>query len=189
MEKTLYEFEPFSQDGEINVVVETTRDSGSKFKYEPELGQVVLERSLPKGLEFPFDFGFVPSTLGDDGDPLDALVLLDSAVFPGCMVKARLIGVIEATQKKGKERLRNDRLVAVQANSVTWNDVRELDELPRGLIEQFGHFFRSYHEVQGTPFKVIAQRGARHAKKLVEQGIKRFRKSKKATPEQAHKYP
>src|SRR3954467_11576289 len=98
MEKSLLDLIPFADGGEINVIIETPRGSGSKFKYEPSLGMVVLHSSLPKGMEFPYDYGFIPSTLGGDGDPLDALVLLDTPVFPGCLVKARLIGIIEAKQ-------------------------------------------------------------------------------------------
>jgi inorganic pyrophosphatase len=80
------------------VVIETPKGSPNKLVFEPRRGAFVLKGVLPAGAVFPFDFGFVPSTRAEDGDPLDVLVLMDAAVFPGCIVPSRLIGVIEAEQ-------------------------------------------------------------------------------------------
>lgn len=178
MEKSLFEFEPFADNREINVFVETAKGSGSKFKYEPELGLFSLHKSLPKGMEFPYDYGFIPSTLGEDGDPLDVLVLVDTDVFPGCLVKARLIGVIEAKQKDKEKEERNDRLIAVHARSTTWADISELHQLPSGLLDQIEHFFISYHDLHAMEFRPINRKGSKHAEKLIQKGIKRFQKSK-----------
>src|SRR3569623_1676893 len=103
---------PFGEEKyEVNVIIETPKGSGNKFNYDPESGLYELGSPMPEGFTFPFEFGFIPSTLGDDGDPLDVLVLMGSPTFPGCLVRARLLGVIEATQteKNGKKE-RNDRL-------------------------------------------------------------------------------
>jgi len=178
MEKSLFEFESFADNDEINVFVETAKGSGSKFKYEPELGLFSLHKSLPKGMEFPYDYGFIPSTLGEDGDPLDVLVLIDTDVFPGCLVKARLIGVIEARQKDKKKEERNDRLIAVHARSTTWEKISEMDELPSGLLDQIEHFFISYHDLHGMEFTPIGRKNSKHAVKLIKEGIRRFQKSK-----------
>jgi inorganic pyrophosphatase len=91
---------------------------------------------LPVSAVFPFDFGFVPSTRGDDGDPLDVLVLMDAPVFPGCIVPSRLIGVIEAQQTEDAETERNDRLLAVAANSAVHRSIRELSDLSQDLVGQ-----------------------------------------------------
>lgn len=178
MEKTLFEFQTFAEDHELNTFIETPKGSGSKFKYEPDLNLFSLHTSLPKGMEFPYDYGFIPSTLGEDGDPLDVLALIDTQVFPGCLVKTRLIGVIEGEQKDGGKKERNDRLIAVHIKSATWSKIKELDELPVGLIEQIEHFFISYHNLRELEFKPVGRRGAKYALQLIHKGIKRYQKSK-----------
>jgi Inorganic pyrophosphatase len=95
----------------VLVVIETPKGSPNKLTFEPRYGTFVLKGVLPAGAVFPFDFGFVPSTCADDGDPLDVLVLMDAPVYPGCIVPSRLIGVIEAEQTEEGETERNDRLL------------------------------------------------------------------------------
>src|SRR3954469_6625001 len=91
------------RSGELNVIIETPKGSRNKFDFDEELGLFKLGGVLPAGAVFPFDFGFVPATRGGDGDPLDVLVLMDEPAFVGCLVAARLIGVIEAEQAEGGE--------------------------------------------------------------------------------------
>src|SRR5262245_14235018 len=99
---------------DIHVVVETPKGSRIKYKYNADYDCLELKRVLPEGMLFPHDFGFVPSTLGGDGDPIDVLLFIDAPVIAGCVLTARLIGVQEARQKeKGSDWERNDRLVAV----------------------------------------------------------------------------
>jgi inorganic pyrophosphatase len=95
------------------VVVDTPKGSRNKYKLDERDGQWRLSKVLPQGMSFPYDFGFVPSTRGEDGDPVDVLILADEPSFPGCVVAARLIGVLEAEQTEGRKTVRNDRLVAV----------------------------------------------------------------------------
>src|SRR5262245_14937852 len=99
--------------GALNVIIETPRGSRNKYAYDEESGLFRLIKLLPAGMAFPFDFGFVPSTQGGDGDPLDALVLSEETLFPGCLVRTRILGAIKAEQRKGKKIERNDRLIAV----------------------------------------------------------------------------
>ena len=87
--------------GLVVVVIETPSGSGNKLKFDPDLGVYRLDRTLPSGMTFPFDFGFIPRTMAEDGDPLDAIVLLDAPAFPGCVVETRLIGILEAEQQEG----------------------------------------------------------------------------------------
>jgi inorganic pyrophosphatase len=87
-----------SDSGDLRAIIETPRGSRNKFRYDPECDCFELATALPEGMSFPFDFGFVPSTLADDGDPLDLLVLMDAPVPSGCVLRCRLIGVIEALQ-------------------------------------------------------------------------------------------
>src|SRR3954462_6402872 len=102
----------------IVVTIETPKGSRNKIKYETPSGKFKLSKVMPEGMMFPYDFGFVPSTKAEDGDPLDVLVLTDAPLFPGCQVDCRLIGVIKAEQEKEGETTRNDRLIAVAEASL-----------------------------------------------------------------------
>ena len=109
----------WDKEGKLNVVVETPKGSRSKLAWNDEYRMFELKGVLPAGAVFPFDFGFLPSTVGGDGDPLDLLVLMDDATYPGVLVPCRLLGVIEAEQTEEGKTERNDRLIAVAANSRT----------------------------------------------------------------------
>src|SRR3954468_12018870 len=151
--KRLDRLAPF-EDECLNVVIETPKGSPNKLTFEPRYEAFVLKGVLPAGAVFPFDFGFVPSTRADDGDPLDVLVLMDAPVFPGCVVPSRLIGVIEADQTEDGETEKNDRLLAVATNSATHRSIRKLSDLSQDLIEQIEHFFVSYNAMKGKRFEV-----------------------------------
>lgn len=164
-----------AKSGQLNVVIETSKGSRNKLKYNPEQDLFELSKVLPRGLVFPFDFGFIPSTMADDGDPLDVLVLLDEPVPAGCKIAARLIGVIEAEQTKDGETERNDRLVAVAEDSHEHHEIRSLKDVSERLVQEIEHFFVSYNEMAGQQFKALAQHGPHRADKLVKQAVKRFR--------------
>jgi inorganic pyrophosphatase len=138
----------------------------------------VLHRSLPAGLFFPYDYGFVPSTVGEDGDPLDALIFADTNTFSGCVVPTRLLGVITATQKGTEGRVSNDILLAAHVDAASWKNTRNLDDLSRELLDEIEFFFTSYRNFQGQEFKVRRRRNAAFARKLLEQGSKRFQRSR-----------
>ena len=160
-------------------MVDTPKGSRNKFKWDEKLGLYKLAGVLPAGAVFPFDFGWVPSTLGDDGDPLDVLLLMDEPAFVGCLVAARLIGVIEARQTEEGKTERNDRLIAVADESRSEKDVRALSDLPENLLHEIEHFFVSYNEVKGKKFEPTGRFGAGKARSLVEAGRERFRKEKR----------
>jgi len=166
---------PFAEDGTtLNVIVETCKGSRNKITFDPERGLYELTGVLPVGASFPYDFGFVPSTLADDGDPLDVLVLMDEPAFAGCLVPSRLVGVITAEQKERDGTVeRNDRLIAVAAKSRTHEEVRTLGDLSDALIEEIEHFFVSYNEIKGKQFVPTARKGPRAATTIVERGAAR----------------
>src|SRR5579863_660959 len=103
-----------AKKGTCRAIIETPKGSRNKFDYDPESNLFMLGGLLPEGMMFPFDFGFIPSSLGGDGDPLDIIVLMDAPAHPGCIIEVRLIGIIEAeqTEKKGKTEV-NNRLLGV----------------------------------------------------------------------------
>jgi inorganic pyrophosphatase len=153
------------------VVIETPKGSQNKYTYEPEFGAFVLTGVLPAGAVFPFDFGFVPSTRGGDGDPLDILVLMDASAFAGCIVPCRLIGVIEAEQTENNTTERNDRLLAVAANSITHRSIQELSDVNDDLVGQIEHFFVSYNMAKGKTFTPKRRAGRDRAAAIVKDGI------------------
>ena len=155
-------------DGSINVMVETPRGCRNKFKFDPKTGGFMLHTVLPAGAAFPYDFGFVPGTKAEDGDPIDVLLLMDEPAFAGCAVASRLIGVIEAEQTEDGKTVRNDRLVAVAESSHDHRDLRTLGDLNAHLLKELVHFFESYNEMKGRKFAFLGTRGPRRALKLLE---------------------
>ncbi len=173
--RSLDRLAPFDDEC-LTVVIETPKGSPNKLAFEPRYSTFVLKGVLPAGAVFPFDFGFVPSTRADDGDPLDVLVLMDAPVFPGCIVPSRLIGVIEAEQTENGQTERNDRLLAVAANSAAHRSIQQLADLSQDLIAQIEHFFVSYNETKGKRFEVKRRAGKTRALALVTTGIAKQRR-------------
>lgn len=156
----------------VHIIIDTPRGSRNKFKYDETLHLFKLRGVLPAGAVFPFDFGFIPGTGGEDGDPLDALLLLDEPTFVGCLVQARLIGVIEAEQTEEGETVRNDRLIAVAEQSNNHRDVKSINQLSGNLLEEIEHFFVSYNQAKGKSFVTLGRFGPERADKLLTAGIK-----------------
>src|SRR4051812_48346051 len=100
------------KNGLLSVIIETPKGSQNKFVYDPGMDLFRLKKTLPMGTTFPFDFGFIPNTIGEDGDPLDVLVIMDEPSYPGCLVECRVLGILKAKQTKKKEK-RNDRVIAI----------------------------------------------------------------------------
>jgi len=164
----------WDDEGRLRAVVEAPRGSANKLKFDQGRGVFTLHNVLPLGVAFPFDFGFVPGTLGEDGDPLDVLVLMDEPVFPGVVVPCRLIGVIEARQRDKAARTarskRNDRLVAVADKSHRHGDVKALDDLGDAVLSEIERFFVFYNDQKGVRFTPIGRAGKAAARRLVEAG-------------------
>jgi len=159
---------PTWSDGDLVVVIETPRGSRVKLAYAREWSTFVVKRILPAGMVFPYDFGFVPGTIAEDGDPLDVLVLIDGAVPTGAVVMTRLVGVIEAEQRQSDGAwTRNDRLLGIASCSDAQRSVADLRDLDRGLLAEIEAFFVDYHRVHGREFRPIHRRGAGVARALV----------------------
>jgi inorganic pyrophosphatase len=159
----------FDEDGLLNAIIETPKGAPNKYKFDEKTGLYMLGGVMPLGHSFPFDFGFIPQTLGGDGDPLDVLVLLDYSVFVGCLVKSRLIGGFTAdqTDREGNT-VRNDRVIAVAEKSVVFGAVNELDDLPSKVLDHLEHFFISYNDAKGKKFKILSRIDAGAAVKMVK---------------------
>lgn len=166
---------PFSeQGGYVNVVAETPKGSRNKYTYDPEAGLFRLKKILPAGAVFPFDFGFIPSTLADDGDPLDVLTLMDEPAFPGCLIEARLLGVMEAKQTKQGTTMRNDRFIATARKMKGICQPRSIKGLSDDILDQIEHFFVSYNAIEGKQFKLLRLSDEPVARKLIEKAHRKF---------------
>lgn len=158
------------QDMTCRVVVETPKGSRSKFDYDEESGLFELAGLLPEGMSFPLVFGFVPSTKGEDGDPLDVMVLHDEAVPIGTLLTVRLIGVIGAEQTEGDKTVRNDRLLAVTTCSHQHKGLLDIEALGKTFVDHLAGFWVNYNTMKGKGFEVHGLHGAERAASLVEAG-------------------
>jgi len=154
--------------GECRAIVETPRGSRQKIGYDPTTRAFRLRHVLADGMSFPIDFGFIPSTRGEDGDPIDVMVFAEEPFFPGCLVDVRLIGVVEALQTADGETYRNDRLMAVPLLSRRYGEARAMDDLPDGVVGEINQFWLTYNHLRGRTFEVLALGDGARAASLIE---------------------
>jgi inorganic pyrophosphatase len=159
-------------------IIETPKACRNKFKYDPETNLFILGGLLPEGMMFPFDFGFIPSTLGGDGDPLDILVLMDAPAHPGCLIEVRIIGVITAEQTEDGKTESNDRLLGVAVHSYQHEDIETIEDVSETLLTQVEEFFISYNKQRGKRFKVTGTGGPKKAVAFLKAGIKERKRAK-----------
>ena len=165
--------------GTCRAIIETPKGCRNKFDYDPESNLFMLGGLLPEGMMFPFDFGFIPSTLGDDGDPLDILVLMDAPAHVGCLIEVRLVGVISAEQIEDGAKETNDRLLGVAIHSYDHENIETIDDVSKTLLSQLEEFFVSYNKQRGKKFKITGTGGPKKAIKFLKDGIKKQKDAKK----------
>jgi inorganic pyrophosphatase len=153
----------------IQVIIETPKGSRNKYAFDPEQRLFALKKVLPAGMSFPYDFGFVPATKAEDGDPIDVLVLMDEPAFPGCLLKCRLIGIIEGEQGSKKDIERNDRVVAIEDKNHSFADIEQIQDLGKQFLRELEEFFVNYHQLSGEKYRVIAVKGAGKARQRIEE--------------------
>jgi inorganic pyrophosphatase len=179
--------------GLVRVVVDTPKGSRNKYKYDETLGLYRLSKVLPLGSAFPYDFGFIPSTRAEDGDPLDVLLLGEEALFPGCLVTVRLVGVIQAEQTEHGKTFRNDRLMGAIETSVNRPAIQTLEDLRSEHLDEIEYFFITYNHLEGRHFKPVGRHGPATAEQLLADGIRQFDNAKSGrnieqpTAEQDHR--
>ncbi len=164
---------PALDQGVLNVIVETSKGQRSKFKYDSKRGILQLEKRLPLGLVFPFDFGFVPSTIGEDADPLDALILGEEPTIPGTLVLCQLTAVLEAEQTEKEETKRNDRFIVTPLDAKSRKPLEPAIQFDKPMMDAVTEFFVVYNKLQGKAFHKPAIQGRERAQELMQQGIAR----------------
>lgn len=160
---------PVPFDGDLlNVVIETPAGSRNKYEYVPENDFFRLKKILPSGTIFPADFGFIPSTMGEDNMPVDVLVLMEAPACTGAVIKCRCLGVIQAEQKEDGKKFRNDRVIAVAEESLTFADLESIKDLNDHLVNEIIHFFEYYNEMAGKKFKFLGLKDQKTAMRMIK---------------------
>ena len=137
-------------------IVETPQNSNIKYDYDVKLGKYTLSKFLPAGLVFPYDFGYIPGTVGEDGDPLDVIIVSEQKTFTGCVLHCRIIGAIKATQtEKNGTKVENDRYVAIPEASTVFKKVTSIKKLEKRVIDELASFFVTYNNEAGKEFKPL----------------------------------
>ena len=124
--------------------VEIPRGSRNKYEYDEELGRVVLDRRLFTSMSYPADYGFIVDTLGEDGDPLDALILVSEPTFPGCAIRVRPVGVFHMADEKGPD----EKIICVPLKDTAWMRVSDVHDIPAELRNEVEHFFQVYKDLE-----------------------------------------
>ena len=167
-----------TDEGGVNVVVEVPAQSRVKLKYEPDLNQFIWSRSLSLGVCFPYDFGFLPQTIGGDGDALDALVYADVGSYPGVVVPARILGALRVEQKRDEQPIkRNDRILVAPVYDHRGDHLTDVAQLPARVADEIVEFFRASLALTG---KVVTFKGwadATEAAQIVAAAAQRFAES------------
>ena len=155
----------------VNVVIEIPKDSVNKYEYDKQLHVFKLDRTLFSPVHYPGDYGFIPCTLGQDGDPLDVLVLVESPSFPGCLMEVRPIGVLQMVDQGKKD----EKILAVAASDPLYSDVKDFSQVFPHKSREIEHFFSIYKALEDKKTEMAGWADADAARKIVMEGHKRFK--------------
>lgn len=151
-------------------MVEIPKGSRNKYEYDPGTGHFMLDRMLFSSVHYPADYGFIPETLAEDGDPLDVLVLVGEPTFPGCMVRARPVGMFDMWDEKGADQ----KILTVPVSDPQWNWIYSLDDVPAHLLREITHFFSIYKELEQKETSVGEWRGREAAEATIAAARERY---------------
>jgi inorganic pyrophosphatase len=155
---------------EVNAVIEIPRGQTNKYEYDKQLHIFRLDRNLFSPVHYPGDYGFIPSTLSDDGDPVDVLILVDAPSFTGCVMTVRPIGMLRMVDQGRKD----EKILAVGTNNPIYKDVRDYDELYPHVMLEIEHFFTIYKELEAKTTRITGWKDAAEARETVRECHLRF---------------
>jgi inorganic pyrophosphatase len=165
---------PGENPGKVNVIIEVPLNSSVKYEVEKESGIVEVDRMMYSAMSYPANYGFVPNTLSDDGDPADVLVITDAVLAPGCLIKSKLIGVLIMEDESGVD----EKLIAVPVAKLDpmMAEVNSLDDLPEHQLKKIKNFFETYKMLEPNKWvKVKDFQGPAEAEKILEDAIKNYK--------------
>src|SRR5215213_4458903 len=151
--------------------VEIPKGSRNKYEYDKEIGAIMLDRFLFSSMVYPTDYGFIPDTLGEDGDALDAMVCVSEPTFPGCVIPVKAIALFRMEDDKGVD----DKVLCVPISDPAWNTLDELEDLPAQLQQEIEHFFSVYKDLEQKKVKVDGWRSRDEAMEQIDAARKRHR--------------
>jgi len=160
----------------FRAVIEIPKDGTNKFEYDKELHVFKLDRNLYSPVHYPGDYGFIPSTLSDDGDPLDVLVLVPYASFSGCVHEVRPIGLLEMLDQG----VLDEKVLAVGNNNPRYNNVWNYTDIYPHMLKEITHFFSIYKDLEGKRVEIKGWHDASYARDHIIRSIKQFEESKKS---------
>jgi inorganic pyrophosphatase len=160
-------------DDPLLCYVEIPKGSRNKYEYDEELGAIVLDRFLFSSMVYPTDYGFIPDTLGEDGDALDAMVCVSEPTFPGCVIPVKPIALFRMEDDKGVD----DKVLCVPLSDPAWNTLEELDDLPKQLQDEVAHFFSVYKDLEQKKVKVDGWHSREEAVEEIEKARERYREN------------
>lgn len=154
----------------LYTLVEIPKGSRNKYEYNKEFGVIKLDRVLYSSLHYPGDYGLIPQTFYDDGDPLDILVMVNEPTFPGCIIEARPIGIFRMLDKG----VADDKILAVPARDPIFTDYHDITDIPKHYLAEVGHFFEVYKDLEGMRTKPIGWENAAAAKTEILRAMKLY---------------
>jgi inorganic pyrophosphatase len=161
-------------DHELLCLVEIPKGSRNKYEYDHDSGRIMLDRFLFSSMVYPTDYGFIPDTLGQDTDPLDAMVLVSEPTFPGCLIAVKAIALFRMEDDKGID----DKVLCVPHTDPAWNTLETLDDVPTQLRDEIAHFFSVYKDLEQKKVTVDGWYSREDALEEIESSRKRCRESK-----------
>lgn len=160
-----------NNDFTIDVVVEIPKGSRNKYEYDYEKKMIRYDRMIFSSMHYPSDYGFVPETLAEDGDALDALVLVSEPTFPGCLIEVRPIGLFRMRDEKGPDA----KLLCVPTSDPIWNSLRDLSEVNEHLKNEIEHFFQVYKDLEKKKVGIEGWDSKEEALKIIKESQNRFK--------------
>ncbi len=171
MQPMLHTIDPGSQSPEIvRMIVEIPKNSSNKYEYDSKLGVFRLDRTLYSPMHYPGDYGFIPGTLAEDDDPLDVLVSVDEATFPGCMLDVRPVGLLAMVDEHG----RDTKILAVPDRNPRYEQIHTIDQIFTHVLTEIEHFFTIYKELEGKKTRMEGWKGPREARQAILESRQRY---------------
>ncbi|MCL6597858.1 MAG: inorganic diphosphatase [Alicyclobacillus macrosporangiidus] len=156
----------------VDVFIEIPKGSQNKYEFDKEAGVFRLDRVLYSPMFYPADYGYIQNTLAEDGDPLDALVLVSNPTFPGCVIETRVVGVLLMADDKGQD----EKLIGVATKDPRFAHVQTLEDIPAHILKEIAHFFQVYKDLEGKETRIDGWKGVEDAERILSEALERYGK-------------
>mgnify|MGYP000872406113 CR=1 FL=1 len=156
----------------MDAFIEIPKGSSNKYEYDEKRKVFVLDRALFSPMFYPADYGFIPDTLAEDGDPIDIMVLMANPTFPGCMIRSRVIGMFLMEDEKGKD----EKIIAVPLGDPRYEEIKTIDDMGSHIKKEFEHFFSEYKQLEGKKVHIQGWADIEAANAAIENARKNYRK-------------